>query len=290
MFVVNSGPADVPTPVWRFAVGSEEAQPAPRHAIKGELGGELLDRAWSRLLISHAPFLPVDDREYARVIDRYRDLEQILLGDPELQDYYAESFLTSGAREKWTGAGTAPEWKLHHVVTLQSQLMEDAFYAFRLDRYANAQDNRGWMNLFRRWGSSATFKARFEVMRETFSRDFVDFYDYYLRDLPPIDSKPVPHPWDPRSRRKDDRPKPETPEEDHEWADSFSKEMALGERFLPGVYLDSGIREATPEKLQTPHTTPGQHGAELDKPSAPTAPPPPAEGGSASGPGAVPNQ
>jgi hypothetical protein len=292
----NSGPAEVPAR-WRFAAGRNPGLlPPPRAPVEGALGGADLDRAWHLLLINHTPFQPVDEREYARVVDRYRELEELVLGDPELQGYYAESFLTEDAAKAWANEGNVvdgpvPGWKLHHVATLQSQLMEDAFYAFRLDRYANAQDNRGWMNLFRRWGNSATFKARFESMRETFSRDFVDFFDYYVRDLPPIDTDPIPHPWDPGTRREDKRSERMLSEDDLKWSKLIRPQPAAVKRYFPGVYLDSGIREATPEKLQPPHPSTGEHGAEPDKPSPPAAPPPISpEGGSASGPGAVPNQ
>jgi hypothetical protein len=253
-----------------------------------------LDRAWLSLLINHVPFLPVDEQEYARIVDSYRDLEKLVLRDPELQAYYAESFLPADEVQSWTSGDTtvgdsAPGWKLHHVVTLQSQLMEDAYYAFRLDRNANAHDNRGWMNLFRRWGNSDTFKARFQSMRATFNRDFLDFYDYYIRDLGPIDLEPVPHPWDPAGRREDLRKEPMLAE-DREWADRLTERPAIGGT-IPGVYLDSGIREATPEKLQSPKASPGGHAAGADKPSAPVTPAQSAaEGSSASDTGAAPNQ
>ena len=35
---------------------------------------------------------------------------------------------------------SAPFWKLHHVATIQAQLIEDIFYSSRLDRYANASE------------------------------------------------------------------------------------------------------------------------------------------------------
>ena len=46
-----------------------------------------------------------------------------------------------------------------NLIVMQIQLMEDAYFSLRLDQYANARDNRGWMNLFRRWAQSETFQA-----------------------------------------------------------------------------------------------------------------------------------
>ncbi len=272
---------------WRFLDGPDAELPPPRVAVAGALPTrreEWLDRAWLRLLILHTPFLPLEQEEYARLVDRYRDLEVLILGDPELQGYYAETFLEDAPATQWPGAaGTAgavgqlgggPLWKLHHIATVQAQLMEDVFYSSRLDRYANASENRGWMNLFRRWGRSEVFRERFDSMRATFSRDFVDFYDYYIRELPSIDLAPVPHPWDPGIRRRDTRGLPPPSQEDAEWTMLISGTAALGERYLPGVYLDSGIREAEPWKAQTPQPLAGAHAGGPDKTGAPSTSPP----------------
>jgi hypothetical protein len=258
----SSGPGDPLKRRWRFKEGPEGDPPPPFVPRSGPEAPDV-DRGWLDLLLQHAPFLPVDPREQARLSHRYSELEKLILGDPDLQEYYAQTFLTRDFEKEWTGSNMpsagdvhSPLWKLHHVASLQAQLMEDVFYSLRLDRHANAPDNRGWMNLFRRWGSSSSFNARFAAMRETFGKEFVDFYDYYVRDLNPIDQDPVPHPWE---RRPD-------------------------ERVLPGVYLDSGIREAEPRKRQAPRASPDEHAAGPDKAdsSLPLTPP----GGSASEPGA----
>jgi hypothetical protein len=245
----------------------------------------LIDRAWLQLLILHTPFVPLDQDEYARLIDRYRELEELILDDPELQEYYAETFLEEGEAKKWLNAagtrgtdaipGPTPHWKIHHIAAIQAQLMEDVFYSSRLDRFANASENRGWMNLFRRWGNSQVFRTRFDTMRPTFSRDFVDFYDYYIREHRSIDVSPVPHPWDPPERRRDDRKSiPPLSDDDEEWAKSLPETPEDERPLFPGVYLDSGIREAEPRKPQTPQARPGSHAGGPEKASASSTPPP----------------
>jgi hypothetical protein len=265
-----------------------KATPLP----KTQKDQQWVDQAWGQMVILHTPFLPVEQREYARLVDRYRDLELLVLKDPELQGYYVESFHPSdpepASRKAPRGpaAESGPQGKLGHVASIQAQLMEDVFYSFRLDRYANAPDNRGWMNLFRRWGRSTTFRERFDVMRATYSKEFVEFYDYYIRDRDPIDLDPVPHPWDPRLRKVDKRAPPPLAEEDQEWAKRILYHHEEPERYIPGVYLDSGIREAEPQALQSPDVQPGAHAADPAKSSAPGAPPPaPPAGGAASDPG-----
>jgi hypothetical protein len=152
---------------------------------------------------------------------------------------------------------------------MQAQLMEDVFFVLRLDRYGNARDNRGWMNLLRRWGRSPTFNKRFDELRSTFSQEFVEFYVLYLRKrYGTIEQSPIPHPWD---RRK---------------------------KFVPvGVFLDSGIREAAPGheaagERPLPQPGSGTHGVTDEKGGSPlyqTPPPDDTEtGGAASG--SVPNE
>jgi hypothetical protein len=76
--------------------------------------------------------------------------------------------------------------------------MEYVFVTLDLRRYGNAPDNRGWMNLFRSWARSLTFREEFEKIRRTFTKHFEEFYDQYINveNGAPLDLKPIPHPWD----------------------------------------------------------------------------------------------
>ena len=75
-----------------------------------------------------------------------------------------------------------------NVIAMQIQLMEDAYFALRLDLYANARDNRGWMNLFRRWGRSDVSTTASVMLHWNYSNDFVTFYCNYIQDWREIDS------------------------------------------------------------------------------------------------------
>jgi hypothetical protein len=228
-----------------------------------------IDLAWLRLLLIHTPFRAADQAEYRGLINALRDIEGVFLADEGLSPYYQECFarpstVVPGMSPRRPVAGGA-EWKLAHVVMLQAQLMEDVFYMLALERHANAPDNRGWMNLFRRWGNSPTFLEHFEAIRGTFTNDFVDFVDIYVRGLGPIDCLPVPHPWDPRGRRKDPRP-PFTPKPECELPGRPTPSPRP--RYIPGVYLDSGIREAEPSKPPSLTPEPYAHGSTPSNPVA----------------------
>lgn len=79
---------------------------------------------------------------------------------------------------------------------VRMQLMEDVYFAVRLDRYPNAPCNRGWMNLFREWGRLPAFARYWLQLQHRHAITFVTFCNDHLIDRPAIDHDPVPHPWD----------------------------------------------------------------------------------------------
>ena len=123
------------------------------------------------------------------------DIERIFADTTDAREiacYYEEAFL--GAEPN---AETLSRTQLRHVVLMRGPVMEQAYFALTLSRSANAPSNRGWINLFRRWAGSRTFNEWFDRYRELFSRQFIAFYDNYLRFYNrTIDVAPLPHPWD----------------------------------------------------------------------------------------------
>jgi hypothetical protein len=254
-------------PPWRFEVDSSE--PAPRAMVPYE---DYLDSAWIELQVIHTAFRGVEQAEYWTLIRKLQELELIFLDRPELDAYYRECYMDHRTFRDLHPEGFGEPQATRatdKVAAMQAQLMEDVFYILRLDRYGNARDNRGWMNLLRRWGRSPTFNKRFDELRSTFSQEFVAFYDLYLRKrYGTIDQSPIPHPWD--------RPK----------------------KFVPaGVFLDSGIREVARGEEDAgerplPQPGSGAHGVRDEKGGAPMYENPPpssdTEGGGSSS-GSVPN-
>ena len=212
-----------PVPKWRFEADAHEA--GPKALVPYE---NYLDSVWLDLQVLHTAFRGVDQVEYWTLIRKLQDIEILFLNRPALDQYYAECYrdekTTHTLFHKEGFGAPHPTRETEIVAALQAQFMEDVFYVLRLDRYGNARDNRGWMNLLRRWGRSPTFNKRFDELRSTFSEEFVSFYDLYLRNrYGTIDQSPIPHPWD-RPRRN------------------------VG----PGIFLDSGIREVAPEGVEGP--------------------------------------
>lgn len=209
-----------------------------------------LSHSWRALLIQKTPFHPSESEGYRDLVDVYRRLESVFLESPELHEYYVQCTHPVSYTRSQVQQVTGAPWKLRHVVMLQAQFMEDAYYVLRLDRYANAPDNRGWMMLFRRWARLGEFNEVFQPIRNLFTKDFNDFFDNYLFGWDSVDWIPIPHPWDSVDRRGDS---------------------------VPGVFLDSGIREAASERIRRRLSSgrgsfsgseEGEHGAPAAKESA----------------------
>jgi hypothetical protein len=67
-----------------------------------------------------------------------------------------------------------------HTVIQMLQAMENAWIALDLEAYSDHPLNRGWMNVFRRWTSSATVQRHWPMVRGEFSEGFVRFCEAEL--------------------------------------------------------------------------------------------------------------
>jgi Patatin-like phospholipase len=219
--------------------------------------------AWDELRIRHSPFRAADNQQFRELTQQLGELEQLFLETPELRWYYLECMGLAAPDPK------ADRQSAVNVIATQIQLMEDSYFALRLDRYSNARDNRGWMNLFRRWGRSPTFKEYFRKLKSNYSNSFVTFYCDYVEDWDEIDGFPVPHAWDVR-----------------EATDKYEHPSAreCRERGAPGIYQDGGRIEAgEPEEdgattRPQDQAAPGEHGGAKSqteaRPSTPPSTPP----------------
>jgi hypothetical protein len=147
--------------------------------------------ALQNLLKEHLPFHPGDTDEFRELTRRFAAIEHMFLERESLRAYYGGCMgIPCPGHDDVDMCETAP------VASMQIQLMEDVFFALRLYHYANAGDNRGWMNLFRSWARYAPFRAHFRELDQNFSTRFVSFYYAYIEGWAPIDDEPVPHAWD----------------------------------------------------------------------------------------------
>jgi len=82
------------------------------------------------------------------------------------------------------------------AVRMRLRLMERAFYVLQLTYFANAPENHGWMNLFRRWGRSPAFNKEYAEAKDTLSPLFRNFFEQYLQNYTKtIEEQPIHHPW-----------------------------------------------------------------------------------------------
>ncbi|MBS0161677.1 MAG: GNAT family N-acetyltransferase, partial [Nitrospira sp.] len=113
--------------------------------------------------------------------DDLKDLERLLRDDPDLLRYdlemYPELCSVFGMDP---GTITANPRAALHTCNLQIQLMEQVYLAVRLEEFHGHALNRGWMNLFRRWTSSATFRLFWPALCGMYSQQFVRFAEQHL--------------------------------------------------------------------------------------------------------------
>ena len=113
--------------------------------------------------------------------DDLKDLGRLLRDDPELLRYdleiYPELCSVFGVDP---GKTTSNSRAALHTCNLQIQLMEQVYLAVKLEEFHGHALNRGWMNLFRRWTSSATFRLFWPTLCGMYSQQFVRFAEQHL--------------------------------------------------------------------------------------------------------------
>lgn len=113
--------------------------------------------------------------------DDLKDLERLLRDDPDLLRYDLEIYpeLRSVFGIDPGAIAINPRAALH-TCNLQIQLMEQVYLAVNLEEFHNHALNRGWMNLFRRWTSTETFRLFWPTLCGMYSQQFVRFAEQHL--------------------------------------------------------------------------------------------------------------
>jgi hypothetical protein len=219
--------------------------------------------AWDDLLIHHSPFKAADSEHFRELTKSLNELEQVVIENPGLHAYYRECMLSADTIAATTTDVTPID--PINLIGMQIQLMEDAYFSLRLDQYANAHDNRGWMNLFRSWARSKTFQQYFRQLQTMYSNDFVTFYCHYVHNWGPIDTQPLPHAWDVMHATE---------------SGLHTVAWECRRRGARGFFLDPGRREArepddtTKYAPQEPQPLSGQRGSTLASETPPPSSPP----------------
>ena len=106
------------------------------------------------------------------------DFQRQLRQDPRLVDLtseiYPELFPNHADRETNIPPAERRRAELHAVGQML-QIMEDAWEVLGMKGHKDLPVNRGWMNVFHRWASSATFHRLWPSLRPEFSPEFVQF-------------------------------------------------------------------------------------------------------------------
>lgn len=167
-----------------------------------ESAGIPFTEGWLRSLLSeHSPFKVTNKSWFDDAKVALQGIEDQLASDPSLA-WYQQQCSSSGAPPPSPLPPPSPAL-LSRVCLKQIRLMEHVFLTFELRRYANAPDNRGWMNLFRAWGRSPAFQSEFKRVEDFLVWDFVEFYRAFIEGKGLIDASPIPHPWDVQFRSGD---------------------------------------------------------------------------------------
>jgi hypothetical protein len=161
---------------------------------RNDRGEQLTDDDWLELQLLHSPFTAQGADVFQKLSDSYNALERMFVGSDTLAGYYGECYGVSSSDAAHDGDPV----KIRQAFMMQATLMEQVFFGLQLDRYANAPDARGWINLFRRWARSPRFQQEFTDAEELFSSRLVDFYHNYIKGRRRLeDNDWVRHPWDP---------------------------------------------------------------------------------------------
>lgn len=185
--------AEPAEPVWAFktpAKSVKHAEPSvpllpPLLFTPLAASSRASDDAWRTLLFAHMPFHLPDQNQATRLLEALSEIEADI---PNAEGTDSEAI------DSPHGALLERERRL--LAHKRLRFMEQAFIILRLDRYANAPANRGWMNMFRSWSRGAAIDAEFELVEPQFNKAFVYFFANDLRNRRPIDDDPIPHPWD----------------------------------------------------------------------------------------------
>jgi hypothetical protein len=132
---------------------------------------------------------PGFNENFLQSVQGYFEIEEALRKDPNLAAFSRSLYpeLLHEAAPDEQGAAASEEERARrrraelHLVCQMLQVMEDAWLSLRLEGYFAYPMNRGWMNTFRRWAGSATFRRYWPGLRGEFGKDFVRFCEKELR-------------------------------------------------------------------------------------------------------------
>jgi hypothetical protein len=125
------------------------------------------------------------EQNFLESVKPYIAVQTELRADPHLgqfsRDLYAilDSATPEPSATAANGHGDQARAELHTIAQLL-QIMENTYLALHLNEFHAHPLNSGWMNVFRRWSGSRTFRKYWPALRDEFCSDFVKFCEREL--------------------------------------------------------------------------------------------------------------
>jgi len=178
--------------VLRSAVARSSAEGLRAGAgARDETGGDIdLEQLFRTLRERWYPPLPVPDGAFTRHADTLDQILERIRGDDRLR------FLDRQLHPEWPylegeagAASRAQPWLPDDVFALRAafylcesiiQLMENVYTDLRMESTYDHPDNRGWMNLFRRFAAAGMLRITWAVSGATFGARFQSFCEHHL--------------------------------------------------------------------------------------------------------------
>jgi len=178
--------------VLRSAVGRSIAEGSRAGAAgRGETGADIdLEQLFRSLRERWYPPLPVGDGVFTRHSDTLDQILERIRSDDRLR------FLDRQLHPEWPylegeagAASRAQPWLPDDVFALRAafylcesiiQLMENVYTDLRMESTYDHPDNRGWMNLFRRFAAAGMLRVTWAVSGATFGARFQSFCEHHL--------------------------------------------------------------------------------------------------------------
>lgn len=115
----------------------------------------------------------------------YNDIHQSLEQEASLRSLtlkvYPELAATLALPAQDTLQQQHGEFAPFHILLRVLQVLQNAWLSLRLDVHYAHPLNRGWLDVFRRWTGTHTFRKHWPVLRSEFGRGFVSFCERQMR-------------------------------------------------------------------------------------------------------------
>jgi hypothetical protein len=98
----------------------------------------------------------------------------------DLQNLYYEMYSSYGFPKPEKHITLEQRQVEFHAVSYMIQVMEDVWVVLDLDKNYDNNDYLGWMNTFKKWGSSKTFIIIWNKLKNNYGLNFIEFVELHI--------------------------------------------------------------------------------------------------------------